>query len=182
MAEFTHHVDVMLRRPEIGREIHARLATAAHRVITGAGAELAVAWPDWRGHSGEFGYLFRVFGTPTDLAAFTVAVAGMVNRNLIRASPPQPVPETVETVAYLRDRSVERNTPGFAARQQRRDQRAGRTLSRPPRQQRADSRGHSLSLQSASTGQNFALFIRHARRADREAGRCYGLGYTLPRF
>lgn len=186
MAEFTHHVDVMLRTPEIGREIHTRLVTAVHRIITNEKTELAVAWPDWKYQFGEFGFLFRVFGTPKALETFSAMVQPMADRRLIRVYPAQEVPPTVDTVAYVRDRLIEKRTDAFVARQRRRDERQGRA--RPdwngkpatPSQQR---HSHALTLQSASTGQQFSLFVRAAPRAgDGEAGRNYGLGYTLPSF
>ena len=67
MAERSHYLDILLREPTIGHQLHARLLLAAHARIAN-GDDIAVSWPDWRATPGEFGLMFRVFGVPSALA------------------------------------------------------------------------------------------------------------------
>ena len=72
MAERSHYLDILLREPTIGHQLHARLLSAAHARIAN-GDDIAVSWPDWRQTPGEFGLMFRVFGEPSSLANYAQA-------------------------------------------------------------------------------------------------------------
>ena len=176
----THHLDILIRSAHIDRELHARLLLLTHRMLAHGEHTLAVAWPDWGDAPGEFGLLFRLFGEEAGLALFDGQLDGLRERKLIRSYPVAAVPASASTVAYLRHRTIEKHTPGFAARQARRNERLG--APKPSRQPQAIN-CHSLEMQSVSTGRSYALFLKRDVAAPEGAGgRQYGLGLTLPDF
>ncbi len=122
----THYLDVMLRAPEISRELHARLLTVAHHRIL-AGDALAVAWPDWRHEHGEFGFLFRVFGDAGAVGRYLDGVEPMVERELIRLYPVVSVPDVASRVVFARDRGVDRHGPSATRRMTRSGAKAARS-------------------------------------------------------
>lgn len=69
MAERSHYLDILLREPTIGHQLHARLLLAAH-----ARTSTAMRSPS-RGRTGarlraNSGLMFRVFGEPSSLANY----------------------------------------------------------------------------------------------------------------
>lgn len=182
---FSHYVDVMIRDQSIAIDLHARLLSALHGVISRHEIELAASWPDWQSRSGEFGSLFRAFGDEAGLQAFLTWSAPLVDAGLVRSYPVAVVPNTLATIAYLRDRRTERQTPGFSVRQARRQaKRHGHEVqSIELDQSRQLGLSHHLKLQSSSTKQTYCFFIRQVVNASQDAGgKAYGLGYTLPNF
>lgn len=171
------HLDILLREPTIGHQLHARLLAAAH-VCIARGAGLAVSWPDWRGTPGEFGLLFRVFGTEADLAAYSAAITPLVEANLIRLFPIGTPPATDRQVMFFRDRKLDKFTASRTARRLRRGHDC-----EPQRTTAPSVRPHFLIMQSQSTQQAFSLYVRRAEaKSASDGGRQYGLGQLVPDF
>lgn len=178
----THYIDVMIRAADIGHEIHARLLAASHKAIKANNVVLGVAWPDWKEFGGEFGFIFRVFGDCKALDIFSDLIGGLVDRGLVRKYPILEAPETIGKVAYLRDRTSEKQTKGFLVRAARRNEKYGRPISSEKKKLKPLSE-HRLTMQSDSTGEQFAIFIVRSKMVPENCGgKQYGFGYLLPDF
>lgn len=178
---FSHYLDVMLKLPEAAHGIHARLMTAAHLCCGIEKRTMAVAWPDWQGTPGEFGFLFRIFGSEADISAFQEKIALMVEKNLIRCFPVQPVPETSETVYFVRDRRIDARAPSRLARLIKRAQARGEEFT-PKGPAAYIPAPHFLHLNSVSGKRAFKMYIRRKKEGASDKGRAYGLGYPVPHF
>jgi hypothetical protein len=175
----THYLDVTLRTPEVGRDLHARLLTAAHHRIL-AGDALAVAWPEWRHEQGDFGCLFRVFGDADAVGRYADGVAPLTARELIFLTPVAAVPDVAPHVVFARDRGIDRFSPSATRRMTQRAIARGRAF-HPTRAPRTGA--HALALKSSSTGSIFHLFVRRENRVSTtNGGSRYGLGYAVPDF
>ena len=181
MAERSHYLDILLREPTIGHQLHARLLLAAHARIANGDA-FAVSWPDWRQTPGEFGLMFRVFGEPSSLANYAQAVAVLVERGLIRLFPVAVVPETSASVCFVRDRGVDKTAPSRLARLRARAAARGEPGPEIPVDSKARRPRHFLWMQSTTTGQNFALSIVRQQTSKADGARSYGLGVQVPDF
>lgn len=181
MGQPSHYLDILLREPTIGHELHARLLVAAHFRIAN-GDELAVSWPDFRNTPGEFGLLFRVFGSAQALGSYIEAIAPLTAGQLVRLFPVSPVPDVTGKVCFERERTLEKQfSPSRAARRQRRALARGEAA--PPVTQTSAARPkHFLWMQSKTTEQTFALSIVRKPSGSADGGRNYGLGFELPDF
>lgn len=167
------YMDVLIKRPEIARDLHARLLHAAHQVQTDSW-DLAVSFPDWRKNPGEFGLLFRLFGANQQiLDAYRGYVAVLVENELIRLFPVLPVPQTQRATCFARDQHINKSGPAAARRRVRR----GGAEEVPAMPRRCT---HWLNLRSSS-GHTFALAVRKCNSAQ-QGGHQYGLGFLLPDF
>lgn len=177
----SHYLDMMIREATISHDLHARLLTAVHYQIK-AGHSLGVTWPDWKGTPGEFGLLFRVFGDPSGLQAFLGLIEPLLKANLIRAFPVSAVPETDSRVLFARDRKLDKFSPSSETR---RNNRAGDQRAVSPEQKpvRPSKKPHFLPMLSHTTSRSFLIYItKHSTTIDRQGGREYGLGQSLPDF
>ncbi len=181
MAERSHYLDILLREPTIGHQLHARLLSAAHARIAN-GDDLAVSWPDWRQTPGEFGLMFRVFGQPSALTNYTQAVDVLVERGLIRLFPVAAVPETRASVCFARDRGVDKSAPSRLARLRARAAARGESIPEFQQEGKARRPRHFLWMQSTTTGQNFALSIVRQPTGKTDDASSYGLGVLVPDF
>ncbi len=181
MAERSHYLDILLREPTIGHQLHARLLSAAHARIAN-GDDIAVSWPDWRTTPGEFGLMFRVFGLPSALTNYTTAVGALVERGLIRLFPVATVPETSASVCFARDRGVDKASPSRLTRLRARAAARGETVPPEMLEVKAARPRHFLWMQSTTTGQNFSLSIVRQPSSKADGGRNYGLGLQVPEF
>lgn len=179
---FTHYVDLMIREGSVAHDLHARLLLAVHQKVA-AGETLAAAWPDWRDLPGEFGLVFRVFGSNAALASYLGTVTPLATAGLLRLYPVQPVPETATSVRYLRDRSHDKLSPAAARRLARRATARGETWQSTHDGNPRDAGNHYLVIPSVSQQQLFRFYIRRDRaRGSDTSGAHYGLGHALPEF
>lgn len=175
----SYYLDVMLRSSEIAHDIYARLLVAVHYRIK-AGDVLAVAWPDWSNDHGEFGFLFRIFGSEIALAEYSRGIVVLQNHDLIRLFPILSTPQVAKRVVFCRDRSMDHFSPSVAKRLERRAKLRSEIYSPKAVPQR---KCHYLPVQSSSTQEKFNLFIRREIvDADQSGGHQYGLGYAVPDF
>lgn len=178
----THYFDVVIRMPEITHELHGRLLHLVHSTIRRDHVQLAASWPDMK-HK-DFGFVFRVFGTPDALDSFIPACAPLVERKMVRLYPPAPIPgHAIIDHYFARDRRNEKNTEGFHKRVIARCSRRGVEQYKP----RTPIAGHYplyLTIQSGSTGQAFTIYIKRIDGSAPEGagGNNYGLGLNLPSF
>lgn len=176
---FTHYVDIMIRMPEVSRDLHARLIMLVH-ASNGTGNKLAVTWPDWKPALGEFGFLCRVFGEQEKLEQFLISLKPLLDREMVRVYPIALVPAVTQRVVFARDRRYDKFGPSAFNRLAKRAAQRGTTFN--PKEC-ADLKLHSLKIQSSSTSQEFHLFVRReAAATDRQGGHEYGLGIALPDF
>lgn len=179
---FSHYLDVVIRMPEVANELHGRLLYLVHTTIRNQSSQLAASWPDMK-YDG-FGFVFRVFGSPTSLAGYAQACQPMIERGLVRLYPVSEIPpHAVHDHHFARDRNAEKNTPGFQARLQARCARRG-VQQHQPRTANHDRRPLFLFMQSGSTGQGYSLHIKRATGPAPQGagGNNYGLGLTIPSF
>ncbi|MDT8925211.1 type I-F CRISPR-associated endoribonuclease Cas6/Csy4 [Pseudomonas taiwanensis] len=176
----SHYLDIVIKRAEVGRELHARLLMAVH-LCNPQASSLAVSWPDWGHFGGDFGLVMRVLGPEHSLAQVKAKIAGLVEAKLVFCSASNTIPETVETVCYKRDRSFESLSACRIRRLKRRAEARGETLELEPSLGTID---HWLPMQSHSTQNAFSLGIQkvNARSAGAESVDSYGLGMRVPSF
>lgn len=181
MPETRDYADVQVRAANISFSLHARLLHAAHKCIA-AGHSLAVSWPDWKESNNDFGQIFRVFGSPSSLDVFTLSVAELVEHNLVYVVPPQKTPESTATIIFYRNRSAEKSTEGFIARENR--HREARNIAPTRRVVFPGKRPRSLIMQSGSTKNAFSIYIEKemADGSTHTSGKSYGLGIPVPHF
>lgn len=181
MGQQSHYLDILLREPTIGHDLHARLLAAAHFRIAN-GDTLAVSWPDWRNTPGEFGLLFRVFGTEKALDSYKEAIGQLISAQLVRLFGISPVPDATGKVCFERERNTEKKfSPSRALRRQTRALARGEEVPLQ-KQTNAPRPNHYLWMQSKTTQKNFALSIVRKPSGSAEGGRNYGLGFELPDF
>lgn len=180
---FSHYVDIMIREGGLAHELHARLLLAVHYRSAASGIKLAAAWPDWRERPGEFGLLFRVFGTDETLSGYLETIAPLAVAALVRPYLMMPVPESAATVRYLRDRSLDKLSPSAARRLAERAATRGETWQSTHAEKPRSESDHYLTIPSASRNQMFRCYVRRDHGAiDTTSGSSYGLGYALPDF
>ena len=180
---FSHYVDIMIREGGLAHELHARLLLAIHYRSAASGVKLAAAWPDWRDRPGEFGLLFRVFGTEETLSGYLETIAPLAAAALVRPYPVMPVPESATTVRYLRDRSHDKLSPSAARRLAKRSSGRGETWQSTHADKPRSGSDHYLIIPSASRNQMFRCYVQRDRGPiDNTSGANYGLGYALPDF
>lgn len=168
------YLDILIKRPEIIHDLHARLLHAVHQIQTDT-HDLAVAFPDWSNTPGEFGLLFRLFGTNEQiLDAFRNYVSSLVEHNLIRLFPVLPVPHSEKKVCFARDQSGNKFGLSAAKRRVRRGTTQETTLATPMRPT------HWLNALSSS-GQSFRIVIKKMS-SPQQGGHRYGLGLLVPEF
>lgn len=171
----TLYMDIMIKRPEIIHDLHARLLYGVHQMQTDDAA-LAISFPDWKGTPGEFGLLFRVFATTQQLLeSYRSHVGKLAERDLIRFFPILPVPATDKMVCFGRDQSHEKFGKAAARRRERRGGTKEPFTAITPKQIT-----HWLHIQSSS-GHEFRLVIRKFSDS-RLGGHQYGLGLLVPDF
>ena len=178
--EATHYLDIMIREATISHDLHARLLRSVHYQIK-AGHVLGVTWPDWKGSQGEFGLLFRVFGDTNGLEAVVAQIDPLCKTGLIRPFPVSAVPDVEARIAFVRDRSIDKFSPSRAVR---RDKRAGgQGEPETIRDVRPEKIPHYLPMLSHTTTRSFLVYItKRSVPSDRQGGREYGLGRSLPDF
>lgn len=177
----SHYVDIAIREATVSRELHARLLTAVHYQIKAENV-LGVTWPDWKPALGEFGLLFRAFGSEEGLADLSRAILPLGNAGLVRIYPVTSTPNTPSRVRFARNRQQDKHSPSRAARRERRALARGEVCA-PPTTTRSSQSPHFLRMQSASTNAEFSLYVtRHSASMGMAGGSQYGLGYALPDF
>ena len=182
MREADQYLDIMIREATVARDLHARMLLAVHYRIR-AGDDLSVSWPDWKDLQGEFGYLFRVFGSEAALFNFIQVINPLGTAGLVRIFRPLPIPgEIRQWAAFLRDRSLDKYSPSTAERLKRRAAVRGRTWT--PSEERPTQSKHYLVVPSTSGQRNFSLYISRTTQivGDSVGGGNYGLGRWLPVF
>jgi CRISPR-associated endoribonuclease Cas6/Csy4 subtype I-F len=179
---FSHYVDLMIREGTVAHELHARLLLAVHQKVA-AGETLAVTWPDWRSRPGEFGLIFRVFGSEEHLASYLKTVGPLSVAELMRFYPVLPVPETSSVVRFVRDRSHDKLSPTAARRLARRAAERGEIWQSTHNGKPREAGDHYLTIPSSSQQQVFRFYIlRDGGTGTDPAGASYGLGHALPEF
>lgn len=168
------YMDILIKRPAIIHDLHSRLIHAVHQVQT-TEHDLAVSFPDWRNELGEFGMIFRLFGSNQQiLETYRSYVAALVDHDLIRLFPILPVPQTDRKVCFARDQHGKKAGPAALRRRIRRGATTDMTLSAP--------RPNTHWLQALSSGgHQFQLVIRKTT-SERQGGHGYGLGLLVPEF
>lgn len=180
MPDLGHHLDVIVRDGFAEYDLHARLLFVAHRCIA-SGHPLAVAWPQWQERPPYIGRVFRAFGSPAALEAFADGVRPLVAHKLALVRPLAVTPEATQTVTFYRDRSTEKRTPGYVARENR--HRQARGLRETSRSAEGGRPGiHFLRFQSGSTSQSYSMFIGRDAESTRTSGASFGLGIPVPVF
>lgn len=181
MERPSHYLDVLLRQGEVAHEIHARLLLRVHQG-NAHGLKLSCAWPDWHERPGEFGMLFRVFGSTPHLDQYVRTIAPLVRAGFVQDSVVRPVPEEVSQILFVRDRRPDKKSPSAAVRLARRaaargEAAHGQSASGPV------TPPHFLILPSQSGSRLFRMNIRrlsHGHPA--RGGDGYGLGSPVPNF
>ena len=176
----SHYLDIVIKRPEVGRQLHARLLMAVH-LCNPQASGLAVTWPDWGHFGGDFGLVLRVLGSEDALSLIKTKVAGLVDAKLVFCLAINSIPATSETVCYKRDRSFESLSACRVRRLKKRAEGRGEDFSLEPSLGEVD---HWLPMQSLSTQNNFTLGIKKVcvRSAAAETVDSYGLGLRVPAF
>lgn len=176
----SHYLDIVIKRAEVGRQLHARLLMAVH-LCNPQASGLAVSWPDWGHFGGDFGLVMRILGPEDSLAQVQEKIAGLVEAKLVFCLAINTIPETSETVCYKRDRSFESLSPCRVRRLKRRAEGRGETCELEPKLGEVD---HWLPMQSLSTKNTFSLGIKkvNARDAGAEISDSYGLAVRVPSF
>lgn len=176
----THYLDIVIKRPEVGRQLHARLLMAVH-LCNPQARNLAVSWPDWGHFGGDFGLVLRVMGPSQSLELVKAKIAPLVDAKLVFALAINSVPLTDETVCFVRDRSHESLKTSRVRRHKLRAEARGETLELEPAYGTVE---HWLPMQSLSSKNGFSLGIKKisVRSASENSPNSYGLGMRVPAF
>lgn len=177
----SHYLDIVIKRADVGRELHARLLMALH-LQSPQQSNLAVTWPDWGTWGGEFGLIFRVFGEPQALLDFKARIEPLIQHQLVLALAINPVPAFEHLVMFKRDRRFENTSPCHVRRLKRRAEQRGETLELEPKTQKCE---HWIEMQSLSTRSAFRFGIKRTAADSAQAQDTvdsYGLGAALPAF
>ncbi len=178
-----YYVDVMIRMGDIIHDLHGRLLYLVHKIIIEEKIQLVVSWPDMK--ATEFGFVFRVFGPDETLKKFVLSCQPMVTREMIRVYPISETPPHAKADHYFaRDRSVEKQTPGYLNRENERCKRRGVQVKTNANILQEPKKSPYLPLQSGSTEKRFSIYIKKVSGMAPESsgGNNYGLGLTVPIF
>lgn len=177
--QFPFYLDISIRAGNIAYELFARLLTAVHHHIT-AGNNVAVSFPDWKGTPGDFGLVFRVFGSESELKTYLLRIAILNREELLTIGHCLPVPETDRYVVFARDRSVDKFSDANVRRLKRRAEARGELFSL---KEQTYSVPHYLPMLSTTSGKPFHLFVKKYPGGKAcIGGKQYGLGYVVPEF
>jgi CRISPR-associated endoribonuclease Cas6/Csy4 subtype I-F len=176
---FSFYVDIRIHAGNIVHELLGRLVTAAHYDIN-AGNQLAISFPDWKGTPGDFGFVFRVFGSETAIQTYLKRVSILDREELLSISNCTAVPEVDQFIVFARDRSVDKFSDSYVRRLKRRAEKRGESFQLETKD---CSIPHYLPMYSHTSGKPFHLFVKKLiGRKEYSGGNNYGLGFAVPEF
>lgn len=171
------YIDVYINCAALTREMHSRLLYAAHRV---AGGDLAPAWPHMGANKASpLGDVVRFFGQDGDLKKFIDYVKPLFQNQLISISGIRKALKTDRYVAYVRDRSIDKQSGT--------ERRRCRMRGYAPSVRKNIQNRFRIEMESVSTKQQFFIFLKRISITDRTSWHQaskngYGLGVLLADF